>query len=316
MGASGKSMSMMIRVLALAVVAACGTVKMGGGIAGTSSIEGPISGFGSILVNGIELDVSSASITIEGDPVSAADLRLGMVTQIRGVVLPGGRRGTAEIVAVNNLVEGPLESIDIATGTLGLMGQTIRLAPTTVVEPTALEDLRVGDFVDVGGFFDANQAIRASRVEHVLEDPELEVRGTIADLDTAAQTFRLAGLFVEYADALIEDAPPGGLANGLYVEVDADDPPVAQRVTAVEVTVIDPTLLVEPGDGVDIDGFVTAILDPDVFVVNGSQTIRLTPDTRYRNGTRESLALDSHVEVDGFADAQGVVNAREVEFDR
>lgn len=309
--------SVVIRALALvAAVAACGTVKMGGGIAGTSTIEGPISGFGSILVNGIELDVSSAVITIEGDPVSAADLRLGMVTRVRGVVQPGGRRGTAEIVAVDNLVEGPLEAIDQAAGTLRLMGQTVLVSPTTVFEPTALAALRVGDIVDVGGFFGADEAIRASRVEHVLDDPELEVRGTIADLDLQAETFRLAGLFVDYAGAVIEGAPPGGLANGLYVEIDVDDPPLQNQVTAVGVSVIDPSLIVEPGDGVDIDGFVTALLGADLFVVNGSQRVRLTPDTHYRHGTRESLALDAHVQVDGFADPGGVVDAREVEFDR
>jgi hypothetical protein len=40
----------------------------GGGISGTAFVAGPLAAFGSIFVNGIEFDTSTAVVTIEGDP--------------------------------------------------------------------------------------------------------------------------------------------------------------------------------------------------------------------------------------------------------
>src|SRR5215471_17260210 len=100
-----------------------GSAAMGGGIAGTSSVRAPIAGFGSIIVGGIEFDISGATITIEGDPAQASDLKLGMVASVRGTVDATHHRGVAQQVATEHLGQGPLDSVDVAHATLTMLAQ-------------------------------------------------------------------------------------------------------------------------------------------------------------------------------------------------
>lgn len=303
-----------LRVLAVvALAAACGSSAMGGGIAGTSSILGAISGFGSVIVGDIEFDTSGAEITIEGDPVPESALELGMVAFVRGVVEPGGLRGAAELVAVENLAEAPIESIDREAGRLRLLSQDVLFGPRTVFSPS-LDELAVGDTVDVGGFLDANGRIRATRIAKKLEDLEIELRGFLTHLDPDARLFRINDLLVDFSDALLENAPAAGLEDGLFVEIEADAPPLDDVFLAVGVTVLDPALPVEEGDGVDIQGFVTAVLSSEEFVVNEAQKVRVTAQTRFERGDASDVVVDAEVEVSGFADATGVLVAAEVEI--
>ncbi|MEW6268848.1 MAG: DUF5666 domain-containing protein [Thermodesulfobacteriota bacterium] len=302
----------------IALAASCGSsARLGGGISGTSSIVGAIAGFGSIVVNGIALDVDGASITIEGDPATEADLRLGMVATVRGTLDADGRTGVADVVAVEDLIEGPIEAIDRTRRTLRVLAQTVLLDPAvngTVLEPTAFADLVIGDDVEVSGFLDADGRIRATRVQHKQADVEIEIKGVVAELDRAAQIFALGALTVDYAGALLEGLPPGGLADGLFVEVEAEEPPVGDVLIAVGIEL--PASEVDAGDGLDVAGFVTAVLSADEFVLNATQRVRLTSDTRFEGGTRADVVPNAALEVEGRADAGGVLVASEVELTR
>jgi hypothetical protein len=300
-------------VVLFAVAAACGS-SMGGGIAGTSSVLGAISGFGSIIVGGIEFDTDGATVTIEGDPAEPSDLGLGMVAIVHGTIAPGGLRGVADTVAVENLVEAPLEAIDVAGGTLRLLSQIVIVDGATVFEPVALADLELGETVDVGGFLDANGNIRATRVERRVGSVEIELRGFIQGLDRAASTFRINALLVDFADAVVEGAPPEGLHDGLFVEIEADSPPVGGVFVTTAVAVIDPTLMTEEGDGISVEGFVTEVFSSTEFSVSRRQRVRITPDTRFENGDAADIVLDAEVDIDGTAGPDGVVVATEIEF--
>jgi hypothetical protein len=297
----------------VAAAAACGS-SMGGGIAGTSSVLGAISGFGSIIVGGVEFDTSAAVVTIEGDAAQASDLRLGMVATVRGVVAQNGRQGTAESIAVENLAEGPLQAIDVPGMTLRLLSQQVIADGATVFDPVSLEDLEVGETVDVAGFLDANGRIRATRIARKLEDREIELRGFVQMLDRASSTFRINELLVDFTDAIVEGAPPEGLRDGLIVEIEAETPPVDDVFVTTAIAVIDPSLMTEEGDGISVEGFVTEILSPTEFVVSGRQRVYITPETRFEGGDVTSLVLDAEVDIDGTAGADGVVIATEIEF--
>jgi hypothetical protein len=287
---------------------------MGGGIAGTSSVLGAISGFGSIIVGGIEFDTSGAVVTIEGDAAQASDLRLGMVATVRGVVAQNGRQGTADSIAVENLAEAPLEAIDVPGGTLRLVSQQVIVDGATVFEPVSFEDLELGDTVDVAGFLDANGRIRATRIARKFEDLEIELRGFIQALDRSSSTFRINELLVDFTDAIVEGAPPEGLRDGLFVEIETESPPVDDVFATTAITVIDPSLMTEEGDGISVEGFVTEVLSPTEFVVNGRQRVQITPQTRFENGDATGLVLNAEVDVDGTAGADGVVIATEIDF--
>src|SRR5919106_4552124 len=81
----------------LLLVTSCGS----GGTGGSGSpvvASGPVTGLGSIVVTGITFNTEDATITVNGQPGSAADLRVGHVVTVRGTLDPRGTVGTAETV--------------------------------------------------------------------------------------------------------------------------------------------------------------------------------------------------------------------------
>lgn len=61
--------------------------------------QGAISGFGSVIINGIRFDDTAASVKLDGRSVGSQDLRLGMVANVAGV------RGVDLTVGVANTIE-------------------------------------------------------------------------------------------------------------------------------------------------------------------------------------------------------------------
>ncbi|HEB98347.1 MAG TPA: hypothetical protein ENJ05_02450, partial [Thiotrichales bacterium] len=85
---------------ALTAAIALGLTACGGGSSTTSSLDGStasvtgvITGFGSIFVNGVEYETNGANITIDGQPGTEDDLRVGMVVTLEGSA--SGNSGTA-----------------------------------------------------------------------------------------------------------------------------------------------------------------------------------------------------------------------------
>lgn len=302
-------------VTLLVAAGACsggGGGSIGGGIGGTSSVLGAISGFGSVIVSGIEFDTDTATVIIDGSPAPVSDLKLGMVATVRGTVAPGGKRGVAESVISDDLAQGPIERIDVAAGTFTVLEQQVVSDASTVFDPVPLDRLAVGDVVQLSGFLDAQGRIRATRVERRPVGVEIEVKGTIHDLDAAASTFRINALLVAFAGALVEGAPDG-LRDGLFVDVEGEGPPVGGIFTAIGVDVLDPTLMADPGDGLKVEGFVTEVVSDSEFVVNG-QRVRIDAATRFENGDASDVALDTEVDVTGVAEGGGALLASEVEL--
>src|SRR5262245_12755267 len=89
-----------------------------GGTSGTGSpvvSVGTVTGFGSVVVNGVECHTASATIPLRGQRPAGGDLRCGQVVTVRGTLDPGGLLGIAETVVVDNNAIGPIDGIDLAT---------------------------------------------------------------------------------------------------------------------------------------------------------------------------------------------------------
>src|SRR5665213_2200716 len=96
----------------------------------SSFAAGPISGFGSIIVNGVRFDDSTAVVSDDdGSPGTTGSLKLGMTAEVHGGAISddgtGPRAKASEIVFGAALV-GPVASIDATAKTLVVLGQTVQ----------------------------------------------------------------------------------------------------------------------------------------------------------------------------------------------
>jgi hypothetical protein len=65
----------------------------------------------------------------------------------------------------------------------------------------------------------------------------------------------------------------------------------------------------------EIEGIITEIVSANIFSVNG-QRVRTTSETRFENGTKTDIEVNTGVEVEGVVDTNGSLIAEEVEFRR
>ena len=282
---------------------------------------GPITRFGSVILNGIEFDTTQAEIRVEDQIVREDDLRIGMRVTVEGVRDNNGVARATRVVLRKN-VEGLIASIDAGNNTFVVLGQTVLVDSLTVIEDRAqsssiaFSTLAEGQFVEVSGLVDANGTIVATRIERktgfVAGVTEVEVRSTLSGLDTSARTFMLGALKVNFSTATVV----GSLSNGVFVQVRGTQTAPGSIITATRVTVEDPTVGGAAGTKIELEGFVTEFtLAAAVFRVNG-QAVTMTAQTVFDNGTVADLVLNARLEVEGQLDTNGTLVAEKISFRR
>ena len=254
----------------------------GAGISGSGKAVGVITQFGSIFVNGIEYDTSDAVIVVNGVIATEDDLGVGMVVFIQGTVNEDGVTGVAEVVIVDDNLKGPISEITSATDESGalldarqitVLGIDVVIERTgTVFEDTTFESLSAGDFVEIYGFAESGNNIRATRVERenfVAGVTKVEVYGAVNALDTTAETFMLGNYTVNYSAAIFDDIDQSTLADGLLVEVKGTL--ASADALSIDATKIEPTGIdggdAEDNGEVDVD---TSFGDDDEFTTEGT----------------------------------------------
>jgi hypothetical protein len=81
------------------------------GTGGTGIFQGAITGFGSLIMNGVTYDNSKAVMHLDGVEVSQDILRLGMVASIRGEHTTGTATGIASSVEVWAIAQGQVSEV-------------------------------------------------------------------------------------------------------------------------------------------------------------------------------------------------------------
>ena len=320
---------------ALLTIAACGgggsdttTAPATGANSPQAAIAvGPITNFGSIVVNGVRYDTDNATFSVSGQPGTQGDLSVGHIVRVKGTRNGDSGTGTAEEVWFDETVEGPVDDIDIASGTLVVLGQTVIVTADTSFDddfnPESLEGVSFGDIVEVSGQFDADGNIVASRIEREDDtDNEFEVYGFVASLDTAAMTFSINNLVVDYSSASLDDFPGGEPENGDFVEVKGTSFGSNGELIATEVDRESPHPDFDDDDDgvndddfeVEIEGYITRFESISDFDVAG-QPVTTTAATRFEDGTVDDLDLNVKIEVEGRINANGVLIAEEIEFE-
>ena len=169
-----------------------------GGIGRTGIAQGPISTFGSVVVNGVRYDTSSAAFTVNGLSGSQDDLRVGQVITVSGTIDDNGVDGNADDVNFDDNVKGPIQSIDLGTSQIVVLGQTVLVNPETSfddsISPTSIDGLSVDDIVEVSGLVDASGRITATRIELKPAGTEFEVLGIVSAHNSANLQFNINNL--------------------------------------------------------------------------------------------------------------------------
>ncbi len=141
------------------------------GIGGTGVI-GTITGFGSILVNGYEIDYDpDAEVAYKTGTLSAARLRIGQVVEVEAEGDGAkGDRLTARAIKLRLEVAGPIEQVDAVRSHVVILGQRVDLNEAILardddqVELT-IDDLAIGQWAEVSGWRRDDGTIAATRLD-------------------------------------------------------------------------------------------------------------------------------------------------------
>ena len=197
---------------ALATIAALATGCGGGtesgvGGGGTGSplsfSQGPITGFGSIIVNGVHFDDGSASVVDDdGNMLSNTQaLRLGTVVDVQGSAISNDV-ATASAIHVHVDLVGPVTAgYDAATGRIAVLGQPVRVLSTTALDGFSggAASITAGSTVAVSSLVDTATGVYvATRIDPAPNAPRFAIRGVPSAVDTAAHTFTIGGQVFAY----------------------------------------------------------------------------------------------------------------------
>jgi hypothetical protein len=304
-------------LLAAALVCVLFTVSMdtsdagiqGSGYQFRMTSYGTVSQFGSIFVNGVEYDISGAQIRINGQPASESQLRVGQVVTVKGNVNADATEGAAADVSVASAVVGPLAQVDLAGGTLVVLGQRIRLLPDTFLDQTlhlgGLLGLVPGITVQVSGFPNAAGEIEATRVDLAVGVVTPRIQGVVQALNPSAHTFKINSQTVNYSGV----PPRGPLVNGATVAVEGNIPLLQSTLYATNIDVLS-GVGGAPDDLGQVAGLITAFSSAADFMM-GSQRVVTDGDTVFvLDG--QTLGPNLGVVVRGTFDSAGVLIARQV----
>lgn len=281
---------------------------------------GPITGFGSVVSNGIVFATNGASVLVDGEAATMGDLRVGMIVAIRGEIDDSTGAARASEIRFGADLEGPISSINAVSASFIVLGKTVVVDELTVFDAATFETLAVGNVVRVSGQFRAAERIQATHVHQVANEYQagmhMHIKGEIENLDTVNQLFSLGGQVCDYSGASLEI---GGndIANGMFVEVTSTTPMgdgdmILDRVQARDRD-RDRDHLCSLGCDFDLEGYVTVFVSATEFEVDG-QPVTTTATTTYVNGSVDTLGLDVKVKVDGTLDADGVLVADRIVF--
>ncbi len=143
----------------------------GGGIGGTG-IVGVITEFGSIVVNGINVEVApDTPVRQDRELAGADDLRVGQVVMIQA----GGRRDMllSWMIDIRREVVGPITDLRLADGRMSVMHQPVVLDEHALIDVEPVRDLMVA----VSGFRLIDRTIVATRIESVPSSAKAHLYG-------------------------------------------------------------------------------------------------------------------------------------------
>lgn len=287
-----------------------GAVPGGSGGSSRGAATGPVSGFGSILVNGIRFaDGAARVMDDEGQAHTTADLQLGMMVDVTsGAITPGsddtpGQAAATQIV-YGSSVKGRVTARNLVSTppTLTVSGQTVAVPSGTVFAgyTAGISGVSTSDLVEIHALFDpSTQRYLATRIERRAELTECKVVGVARGVDIPLKAFVLGGVTVSYTGATVS-----GLSENATVRVKLAFNDADNTCSNVATSVTGTTPPLTEGARTKVEGYISDYLSPSSFRINGVPA-------------RTSLAITGlgdgvQVQAEGLIQA-GALNASTVE---
>jgi len=322
-------------LLAITLASACGGGS-GGGITpppppptggitrtGVAVAVGPITAFGSVVVNGVRYETTpTTSFTKDGVEAQQSDFSAGEFVVITGTIDDDNTNAVATTVDFEDIVEGPIGSITpngtITTNGFVALGQTVVVSlGGTSVDDSCPDPLVPGINVEVSGSVLDDGSIGASRVECKALLLEMEVKGKVSNrTDT---TFQINALIVDYSGITPRNFPGDrAISNGDPVEVKGTDlspGPAPLTLTATDVEFKGPRFGDNEGDHVEVEGFIADFESETEFTVNNIP-VTTDPNTRYEPAGfgASDLGPNLKVEVEGDYNSDTILLATKIQF--
>jgi hypothetical protein len=301
-----------------------GSDLAGGGTGGTGISTGSITGFGSVVMNGVHFitDNNTKKIFMGMDNSSMMDnvlFRVGMVV----IIHHGPNDNNAQRIEYQGNLQGRIAAKNSgAENTVTILGQTV-----VVADAALFASLNLNEIAEVSGFVDSAGRIRASYIAMVpcsmmmgmCTASEFEVKGYVSGL--SSPRFRLGPLpdgtgttvTVSYAQGM-----DTGLDNGMYVQVvTKDTQPVSGVITATGIQKLTPRTEFPDKAMADLEGLVTESPSGSgnvfSFAVEGKR-IQTDGNTQFPVGTTVAeIRSDVRLQVQGTENG-GVLSAGKIIF--
>ncbi len=327
------NLSASVVVLASLLLAACGSkvasdisvTSSAGGVSNAKLATGTITGFGSVYVDGVELeDAQAATVSEQADGTFQSKiLKLGQRVEVNH-----DASGRAERVQVNAAVIGKVSAIDTATLTLSVAQQLVTVNTDATKGPltqfgsfdnstySSLADVKVNDYLEVYGMpvYDSvakSYKVSATRIEKVSAITSVRVSGKMTNLN--ATNFTLSGLTVNYDAKSVIVPSASVLANDQNVTVWSTAASVAQNaITAQRIRVFKANQSNSSNTDVAIQlgGVVSNNSTADkTFELSGT---KVNASAASISPAGAVIADNSYVQVKGTVGSDGVLSAKTI----
>ena len=248
----------------------------------------------SITVNDHIIAAGSAEVEIEGNNATLANIKQGMMVEVE-------TNGTsATEIDYDPVFKGP---INIQNDQVSIAGVTLSNLNSS--------DFSQGQLFEISGYSHSLNSLTVTYQAPITNSQsELEVQGSITNLNQQLRTFNLGDLVINYQQADID----GTLSNGQLVEVEGFYNNAI--FTAIEVDAEQSLSFIDNID-TELEGVITFVNNNmSLITLNSQWQVSINDQTQFEDGTTANLVVGQVIEVDGvWQQADNKLLAQEIEFE-
>jgi hypothetical protein len=304
-----------VLVLGVALLSGCGGGVGSGdsstitasapGTGGTGiSVQGTITGFGSIIVNGTKYDDSAASVRMDGANATSSALRVGMVASVR-CSKSSASVGTASDIEVWSIARGAITQL-VGTDSFVIAGVTVQTGASTSYEGCA-------NYAGLSAAQLAGVAVTVWGIQASADATQWSASRVLVSTSPATDTVSTGRVHVSGAQVTLNGwtlvgSGVSALQDQALVRVQGNTGTPATTLNVVSIKVFDAAALLNQAEA-EVEGVVTAYTSNSNFSVG---TVTVNAGAARISPSAATVAVGTKVSVSGSL-VNGVLIAKEME---